>query len=348
MSSQKIKSICRQISVYTQTGMTVLEAFQVVRSRLVRKKEIHLFDIVLQKLSEGRNVSEAFLPIFEHNRSASTIRILLLSSEKTGNISKGFFAVYEFLSKMEKATKGVVSSVAYPIIVSIGSFLLVLLLIVFIFPKIVPLFNSLHAPVPATTRFVLSVSNFVGKYYVELCVSLLSVLCGFAYAFNVYEKFNRAVHLFLFKVPLLQRVLFATYTVTIAESVSVLLSSGIPITEAFEVVINNLNNPIFKQAFIDIQGRLEQGASISSAFENITLFKKTEWYDFLITGERTGRLAESFSHVSKVYQDELQELTQLVSKMTEPVLLVVIASVVIFIALSVLQPMYGILQYVSP
>jgi type II secretory pathway component PulF len=331
--------------------MGAYDAISIIERKISQTKKSEKFKRIIsnlkRNLSEGVTVGSSFDFIREKGAIDRISVSIIKSSEKSGNLKSGFEKVYKRLERIRQKDGQVITKIMYPVIVSISSVLLAYFLVLLIFPKILPLFSSMKVPVPKTTLFALGVVTFVSNNIVYILVVLFGLGAVFRYQYREKYVFKLFVHNLLLKVPVLSKVLFAKDSAHVTYSISILLESGIPVIEAVSSVKSDLSLIPNKIVFEDIEKGLQNGRGIADILEG-TSFKNTDWIDFLYIGEKTGRLSESFEDLSVFYESELEETLNFVTGLSEPLLLFCVATVVLFIALSVIQPMYSIIQYVNP
>jgi type II secretory pathway component PulF len=272
---------------------------------------------------------------------------IIKSSERSGDLARGFEKAYKRMERIKQKNGQIVTKLLYPIIVSLSSVLLAYFLVLLIFPKILPLFSSLKVPVPETTLFALNTVRFISNNIVYILAILFGSIGYFRYQYARSPKFKVGVHALIFRVPVLSKIILSKDSALAAYTLSILLKSGVPVLEAVLSVREDLFLEQNKIVFESISKGLQNGTRISEVLE-ATHFKGTDWIDFIFIAEKTGRLAESFEDLSNFYESELEETLNFITGISEPLLLLCVASVVLFIALSVVQPMYSIIQYVNP
>lgn len=343
--------LCKQISMYLSTKISMYDAVCIIEKKNYNTKKSEKFKRLMSdikhKLSEGLTVGSVFESIRDKGYIDRISLSIIKASEKSSDLRLGFEKVYKRLEKVKQKEGQIITKLLYPIIVSVSSVFLVYFLVLLIFPKILPLFSSMGVPVPKTTRLALIAVNTVTHNLVYILVCFFGLASMFQYQYRKNNKFKLSVHSLALKTPVISKILFARDSASVSYSIAVLLKSNISISDTISYVKEDLLLEQNKIVFGKIEEGLQNGKEISETLNN-TFFKNTDWADFIYIGERTGRLDESFENLSTYYESELEEVLNYITGFAEPFLLFCVASVVLFIALSVVQPMYSIIQYVNP
>ncbi len=347
---KRIRYLFRQMAAYLGASIGPYDSLLLIEKKLKNKdkKLKKIIGRILGSLAEGLSVSAAFEFLNQEHMIDSISFSILKSAEKSGNLQSGFKKISDHLEYKSAHGAEFLSRALYPVIVCVSSAILVYLLVLLIFPKILPLFASLKVPVPRTTSVVLTIVQFISKntLYVVIILALLHICFSYLYRKNI--EFKTRIHRYLISIPVLGKILFAKDSAQACYSISVLMKSNFPISEAIVAARSDLFAEPYRHAFILVEEHISVGKNISESFSNNKYFKDSEWPDFMLIGERTGMLPQAFEDLGKIYQQEIKRYLESINKLVEPLLLLFVASVVLFVALSVVQPMYSIIQYVNP
>lgn len=343
--------LCKQVSIYLSSRIAVYDAICIIEKKIIETKRSKKFKDTVSTLrnylSEGLTVSSSFDYLKDKGLIDRVSVSIIKSSEKSGDLARGFEKVYKRMERIKQKNSQIANKLLYPIIVSISSVLLAYFLVLLIFPKILPLFSSLKVPVPQTTLFALETVRFISSNIIYILVIIFGLFGLFRYQYIYNFRFKVFVHSLIFKLPVLSKIVLSKDSALAAYTLSILLKSGVPVLEAVLSIKADLFLEQNKAVFESVGKGLQNGTKISEVLET-THFKGTDWIDFIFIAEKTGRLAESFEDLSHFYESELEETLNFITGISEPLLLLCVASVVLFIALSVVQPMYSIIQYVNP
>lgn len=330
-----------------------LTAFSLAKKRIRHRQLSKHLGVMIDTLNSGVSVSDA-CKILQENGCLDGISWSMISSaEKSGSLRDSCSHVAEYLAASAKVRKSLVSSLAYPIGVVLLASSMIFFLISFIFPKITPLFLSLHAPMPPMTAGLMLASTLATHYSLYGIAGILLLGTAFIYFYRTNDSFRLRAQIFAFAIPIAGRILFARESHGLALSCSVLMKGGKSLSESLAISAASSKNLVIRLCLLRIQQEIDAGKSLADILHNgkVTLaplwkFFVGEWTDLVTVGEVTGTLPQSFAEIAACYEGRLKEDLELISRWAEPAALGASAGVILMVAMSVIQPMYAILQYV--
>lgn len=336
------------LAYFVQVPMTVFEALEIIEKRFSHRKQRATLMQIKESLSEGKSVTESFIPILKTLGGDTTVASVLKSSEKSGDFHTCFAVIGAYMQQKQKLQRELLEGISYPLVVLCISTLLSYAVVSFIFPKIIPVFTAMKVSIPKATVYILHVVAFIETYWLLIIfMSLLLTLIS-RYVYKEYIGVQEYIHNMLLKIPLLKNLIFYNISVQISRSLEILLVSSGSLLEACNEVLPEVRFIPIKKDLLEVREAISQGVTIDEAFMKTVHFSNTPWIDLLLVGEKTGKLDASLKQITTLYVNELHGVHKRLSKWSEPLLLVLVAGVVLFVALSVIEPMYSIVQHVSP
>jgi type II secretory pathway component PulF len=364
--SKSLQYIFKYLSVYISASLDINSSIDLVCRRLKHKKLLKIFESVREKIRSGKSFKEAF-SVLKDNRIIDGVTWSLISSaEYGGNIAGACQAISKHIEERAKTKSSLVGALAYPAGMFLASMCMTLFLITVAFPKITPLFKSMNAPIPTTTRYMLDLSYFISNWGMYAFVLLAGVALMLTHLYFKESAFKYKTQFVLLKVPVLSSILLYREYVNIASAIAILLKNHKTLEEAMDVAIEACSFAPVAAELRSILACVSSGQKISTAFDSAgksgaapvpalglgffsrrQSFFKEEWIDLISVGEITGSLPQSFSDVSSLYEIRYKDAIQILVRSSEPVALCCTAAVVLIIALSVITPMYSIIQQVQ-
>lgn len=338
-----IEQSFKYMAIYLNASLDIELAIELVCKRLKHKKILRIFREIQSSVKEGKNVEDSFLILKEKGLLDSVSWSILTSAEYGGNIKDAFYAISKNMDERTKVKSSLIGALAYPVGMLISSMCMTLFLVTVAFPKIVPLFKSMNAPIPITTRYLLSISNFISEWGILIFIVFIVLAISGVYLYFREDEFKYRVQTILLNVPILSKVILFREYASIASSIEVLLKNHKTLGDALMVARNSSNFEPLKRGVSDIHEAVQSGRKISDAFESSQYFSD-EWVDLISVGEMTGSLPESFKDISSLHSVRYKDTVQTLVKISEPAALLFTAIVVLVIALSVITPMYSIIQ----
>ncbi len=328
----------KNLAVLLKGGVTINEAIDSLA--IQAKKGTTIRDVLFRfktRLEKGNSLASSIA------EEGDLFNKVFISLVKAGELSGALADNLEFLSvwlerdsHLRREIKGVM---LYPKIVLSAVVVLGGLLTVIVLPKLVPMFTSLHVQLPLVTRLLLDLSLFSEKYWPIILVVLALIWLIVWLLFKI-EKVKFWYHRVLVSSPYIKDFVIGYQLALFSQLMGTLLRSGISIDEALYISYLGTSNLYFKKALSAIIDRVNKGVSLVSAMKEYPELYPSNSISVLSVGENSGTLEESFFKVGEFWTTEIVERTKVLPTIIEPVLLVMIALAVAFIALSIILPIY--------
>jgi type II secretory pathway component PulF len=343
--NKSLQYIFKYLSVYISASLDISSSLGLICKRVKHKKLLKIFRIIQEKIKEGKSFKDSFTLLKDEKIIDGVTWSLISSAEYGGDIGGTCLSISKHMEEQSKTKSSLVGALAYPIGMFLASMCMVVFLITVAFPKITPLFKSMNAPIPITTQYMLNLSNFISNWGVYVFLVLFGILSVCVRLYYKEKIFKYKTQSFLLRIPILSRILLYREYINIASSVAVLLKNNKTLEEAMRVAIESC---IFTPISLELETILENilsGQKISTAFDS-RIFRD-EWVDLIGVGEITGSLPQSFVDIGTLYESRFKDAVQVLVRSSEPIALCCTAIVVLIIALSVITPMYSIIQQVQ-
>lgn len=343
LKSNEISEFSRSIGELMGAGVTLVRALKIIsEDEAITDKQRELYNIILKDIRTGISLSEAlerqmgvFPPLFVN---------MIRSSENTGNMDAIALQMAIYYDKEYRLNQKVKSAMTYPKILTV----LIVVVVAVIIGYVIPQFESLFAmmdELPITTRVLLGISDFVkNKWYLLIFAGIvlfifIKILSSIPQVKNLLDKIE--VH--LPKVGKLRKVI---YTARFARTLSSLYSAGIPITTCLGIAKTTIGNKYIENQFDKLIAEVRSGGNLSDAVDKIDGFTK-KLSSAIRVGEETGAMDNMLiSTADQMEYDSEMALQRLVA-LLEPAMIVVMAVVVGFIMVAVIQPIYGSYEQIA-
>jgi type IV pilus assembly protein PilC len=277
-------------------------------------------------------------------RYESTFGSAYVASVKAGEEGGVLMEVLQKLAinlENEDEFKGKVKgAMIYPVIVVVGMVVVAIIMMVFVIPKLMTLYDDFGSEMPAITQGLMAVSNFMAKVW--FLFPLMGV--GYVYLMKVGNKianFRFRKDRLKLKLPILGELTQKTILANTMRTMSMLLSAGIPLVEAIKIVADVAGNEVYKRAFERISERVQKGFSIANSFEETQVFPLIV-NQMISTGEATGKLDEVLLRVSNYFSTEAEQSVKSLTSAIEPLIMIVLGIGVGFLVVAVIMPIYDL------
>ena len=323
-----------QLSLLLRSGIPLVEALKIVAKST---KEQHLKNALLEsasKVSEGMRFSDSlskypkiFEPMYVN---------LIKASEQVGKLAAilADIAVYE--EDKRKNTDKIKTAMVYPMTILVMGFAVLGFLLAFVVPKMESIFASMKQQIPASTQFLLHVSDFVSEYGLVLLLFIMFIIFSIRYLYRNNNKFRLALDKKLFKINLVSHVSVSKF----AHVLSFQLKEGLPLTDALHYASLVIDNKYMYNIVSQVRESVQAGTKFSVAVRNAGIFPEL-FPAAVSTGESSGNMPELLERVNEFYSKNVDKfLTSFISAI-EPVFIVIIGVLVGFIVVSIMQPLFS-------
>ena len=337
---QDVSIMTRQLATLIEAGLPMVPALNSLSNQI---EKAHLQKVVTQireRVKEGSSLSEA---LREFPRVFSNLYVnMVAAGELSGALDIVLVRLADFTENQVKLRNRVIAALVYPILMVVLAVAAVTFLMVRVVPRILELFQDWGQTLPLPTVILLEITNFLKSYGWLL---LLGITIAFVTTF-FYFKTQRGR--FVFDRLVLRTPIFGNFTRVIATSrfsrtLGTLLASGIPLVKAMNIVKNIVNNRVIARAIEHSQESIVEGQSIAAPLARSGVFPPMVT-DMIAIGENSGQLEHMLIKVSDAYDNQIETTVSVFTSILEPLLIVVMGGVVLFIVLAVLLPIFEMNQ----
>lgn len=336
----------KRLSFFIHAGVPLIEAIGIIKMQTRSKAKSQIFTEIAHDISNGQYLATS-LERSGNVFGAFAINIIRVG-ETSGILRENLSYLADELTKRKDLRSRVISALVYPAFITVATLGVSIMLTVFIFPKILPIFTSLHVPLPLTTRALMWLSIFLTHYG----ILLFFLLCALVIALLVLRKKVQTVRYhadyLLVTLPFFGNIARSYNLANFSRTLGLMLRSGVPITQAMTVVAETTPNLVYQREYRALAEALIRGETISTRLAQSRGIFPDVLTHMIGVGEATGSLSNTLLYLAEFYETELNDLTKNLSSSIEPILMLVMGLIVGLIAVSVITPIYEITQHLSP
>ncbi len=336
----------KRLSFLIRADIPILESLVMIRGQTTSKKFTRALDAIIDDISEGHSLAKS-LEKFHTLFSDFAVHIIDFG-EQSGTLSTNLEYLAVEMNKRKILSRKILSAFAYPAIVTLATLGITAFLVMYLFPKIMPVFTSLHIKLPITTRIVIWLSNFIRADFIFIVLFVFVAVVAYVTARKKFLTFRLHTDSACLKIPLIGTIIQEYNLANITRTLGLLLQSGATLSGAIPIVVKTATNSVYKKGLADIAPVIDRGEKMSAYFETRRKLFPDIFTQIVSVGERSGNLSNSLLYLSTLYEEQVDEYTKNISTLIEPVLMVVMGVVVGFIAVSIITPIYGITQNLHP
>lgn len=334
-TSRDLGVFCRQFVSMLKAGVTLIESLRMLGEQTENKKLQKALLEVRASVEKGEPLATsmaAFPKIFP-----AIMINMVAAGEASGNLETAFDRVATQLERSNKTQALVKKAMIYPIVVACVAVAVVIVMLVVVIPSYTTMFEDLDTELPGITKAVVAASDFVqARWYI-----LVPVIAGIVVGIRAFAQTNTGKHLFgklALSVPAVKNLVVKTASAQMARTLSTLMSSGVPMVEAVDIVSKVMTNVWFKEALQDVKNEVILGTPLSQPMERCGLFPPMV-YHMIRIGEESGNVEEMLDKVADYYEEEVEMAVQSLMAAMEPMIILVLAGIVGVLIGAIMAPM---------
>ncbi len=335
----------KRLALIVRSGTPLLQGLQMLNSQAGSKKMGKILPQVIYDVEHGQYLAVA-LGRFRKIFGEFAINIIEIG-EVSGTLPENLDYLAEELKKKQTLRRKVIGAMVYPVFMVISTFGVTILLTIYLFPKILPIFKSVNFSLPITTRLLIFISTLLinhGTLFLILAMLLVIVFLLLMRIPPVKYLYQRI----MLSVPVLGNLVQTYNLANICRTLGLLLKSNVAIVRTTKITSRTTNNLVYQTHLGEIAETLTKGGQISDYIQMHTQVFPTILTQMVTIGERTGNLSHTFLYLADMYEAEVDETTKNLSTILEPILLVLMGLMVGFVAISIITPIYGLTQRLHP
>ncbi|MFZ2719472.1 MAG: type II secretion system F family protein [Minisyncoccia bacterium] len=327
----------RNLGTMLSAGLSLARALAVIERQSKNPRLARVVSEISSAVRRGESLHSAlghFPNVFSKLFIAMT-----RAGEEGGQLSQALVVVSDQMERMYVLKKKIRGALLYPIIIvvaiiGIGSFMMVSVV-----PTLAQTFEEMSAELPASTQAIISVSNFLVEYTV-VALALVVILFGALYAGGRTVPGRRFKDFVSLRMPLIGPIVKEVNAARTSRTLASLLSSGVDVITALDIVSDVVQNSYFKAVIIQAKEGVGKGEPISAAFVRSEHLYPAFVGEMMSVGEETGQMTEMMKKLAVFYEDEVDRKTKDMSTVIEPFLMLAIGGAVGFFAVAMISPIY--------
>ncbi len=338
VSATELLFFTRHLSLALKSGLTLFETLAMLHDLATGKLKEVLRRIM--NLLEGGESFYSSLSHYPQYFSALYLN-LVKTGELSGTLEKNLAYLAENLEKTRTLKQKVKSAMIYPMFILSAVIILGICMAIFVFPRILPLFSTLDVELPVTTRILIFITNAMSQHGLLIIGGMIVfiILLVWLLRQNFIKPFTHSI---IVRLPVFGKIVQNLNLELFTHTLSTLLYSGIPLDRSLKITADATDNRVYRAAISHFVLAIEKGNTLAESFESYPkLFPKMFKY-MIAMGERTGSLDSTLKYLSEFYESEVDTTVKNLSTIIEPLLLLVIGSIVGLVAMSILGPIYKI------
>lgn len=334
----------KNLSGMLRAGLSLARALSVLEKQTKNSGLNKILTSVINEINSGGTLSTGMSKF--PNVFSKLFVSMTRAGEESGNLSGALSEIGTNLEKSHALTKKVKGAMIYPGVIMTAMVIIGILMFAFVVPTLAKTFKELNVDLPASTQFVIFLGNFFSENLI--LAFLILILIGAGIVFLIRAPFMaKYIDYMILKLPIIGTMSKELNTARTTRTMSALLLSGVSITRAIEITQDVVQNVYYKKVLQQALEEVQKGAPFSEVFEKHEELYPIMMSEMIQVGEETGKLSDMLMQVAMYYEGEIENKTRNLSTIIEPILMIVIGGGVGFFALSMITPLYSVMNNIS-
>ncbi|MBN8231436.1 type II secretion system inner membrane protein GspF [Corallococcus macrosporus] len=334
VSTEDVAILTRQLATLLGAGVTIVDSLNALVDQAEKERLKRALSDIKQRVNEGSSLADAFS---QHPKIFPSIYInMVRAGEASGALDQVLLRLADFTENQAKLQQKIIGTMIYPVIMlAVGGGILVLLM-VFVVPKVTKIFETMRATLPLNTRILIGASNLMQAWWFIIIPAFIAGVVAFLRWIKSPKgkpKWDR----FTLKAPIFGSLVRLLAISRFARTLATLLKSGVPMLAALDIVKAVMTNSVLADAVENARESIREGESIANPLKRSGQFPPLV-YHMVAIGEKSGQLEDMLLSVADSYETQVNVRIGALTSLLEPMLIVVMGVMIAFVALSILMP----------
>lgn len=338
LTAFELSLITRQLSTLIQAGLPIEEALRAVSKQTDKAKVKSMIVAIRSKVIEGHTFALAlgeFPQAFPH-----LYRATVAAGEHSGHLDLVLEQLADYTERSHDTQRKIKGAMTYPVVITIFSLLIVVGLMQYIVPKMAEVFESSGHELPALTRGLIALSEFMGNYGLLVLVLIVFAVFGFIRALK-NEAFEKRYHRRLLHLPLVGRMSRGINSSRVIGTLSILSASGVQLVDALKIASEVAGNVVIREAVFEASVKVREGGSLNKSLDQSGYFSPM-MIQMIASGEVSGELDKMLFRAAATQDRELEALIDTMVGLFQPLMMVFMGGIVMTIILAVMLPIISL------
>ena len=332
-------NFCRFLATMLRAGLPLPEAIDVIREESKNRKLKKVLMDISFEVRKGKTISSV---LSKYKKDFDPVFLTMVKAgEESGTMDKSFDYLSKQLTMTYELIQKVKGAMMYPIVIVCAMVAMLVVMLVFVLPKLATVFFELNVKLPPATKFVMDIGVFIGKYTTEVIIGVFAAAILVFMLFTV-QKTKDAIFDFFMKLPAIKGIVIQIDIARFSRTLSTLLASGVPIMTCLEVCSNILRQPALRKQAKLFGAGVAQGKQLSEIISTGKQVFPATVIQTIKAGEKSGSLEEVLSEMAEFYEREVDFNLKRVTSLIEPLMMLIIGIAVGGMVIIMITPIYSL------
>lgn len=332
----------RNLYLMIKAGLSILRALDILVKQTSKKGFKKIIFELKKKIEKGAMFA---VSLHDYPKVFSSFYVSMIKmGEMSGELEK---VLDELATQMKKDRELIVkvrSALMYPSVVLITMVMVAVLMIVMVLPQLTDIFEDFEVELPITTKVLIGFSDFIQTYGILVAIAVIVLIVAIVFLSRTRDG-KKLTHAFNVRMFILGPIIRKINVARFARNMGTLLRSGIPITKALQITHDVLGNIYYKKVMKDAVNKIKKGIKLVDILEKEKKLFPPLVTQMIMVGEETGSLDTILDEIADFYEKEVTETMNNLSSILEPVLMVLLGLAVGIVAVSIVSPIYSLMEH---
>jgi len=338
ISASDLALLTRQLATLIEASLPIEEALLAVAEQCEKVRQKNMMMAVRSKVVEGHSLAKAlgdFPRVFD-----TLYRAMVAAGERSGHLDTVLSRLADYTEKRQQTSSQITQALVYPLVMMVVAIGVVIMLLTVVVPSIVEQFDTMGQELPLMTRILIAISDGLQDYGIIGGIVLVIVIFLLNRMLQV-PRIRLQWHKQQLFLPVIGKLVRGTNTARFAQTLSILSASAVPLLESMRIAGNVLENLHLQNLVKDAAIKVKEGSSLRASLENTKVFPPMMMH-MIASGERSGELQQMLARAANNQERELAATINMALKIFEPLLIVTMAGIVLFIVMAILLPILSL------
>ena len=332
-----IAIFARQLATMMTAGVPLVQSFEIIGRGHDKPAMQDLVLSIKGDVEAGTSLAEA---LEKHPRWFDDLFVSLVGAgEQSGALEALLDKIATYKEKTEELKSKVKKALFYPIAVLVVAFIVCAILLLFVVPQFESIFQGFGADLPAFTKMVINLSDFLQQYWWAVFFGIGIAIFAFVNAKRRSPAMRRALDIFSLKIPIVGGILEKSAIARFARTLATMFAAGVPLVEAMESVAGATGNALYYEATMKMKDDVATGTQLQQSMKQTGIFPNM-MVQMVAIGEESGSLDEMLSKVADFYEEEVDNLVEGLSSLLEPLIMAVLGVLVGGLVIAMYLPIF--------
>lgn len=343
LSSADLSLLTRQLATLLAAGIPVEESLRGVSEQTEKDKVREIIIGIRAKVLEGYGLAQAMAQF--PNAFPELYRATVGSGEQTGRLDLVLEKLADYTENQQQTKQKVQQALIYPLLMVTVSIAIISFLLTFVVPKIIEVFTNSGQTLPAMTQMLINFSFFVKSYGLYTLIAFIIALMAFRKSLE-NPKVKTAWHRLILRLPIVSYLVKTINVARYIHTFGILFAAGVSVLETMRVSASLVTNVVMRQAFDNATTRVREGSGIHEALKE-TKYISPMAIHLIASGEKSGQLSNMMERAANHLDNEVKRLIDTSLTLLEPMVILMMGAVVLFIVMATLLPIFSMEQLVA-